>query len=82
MRLAKTDIVAGLEAPVVRDLMRRLRTPGATDYLRSRLPGGVDAAAVAGCPVLDVQQVLIGGGFGDAYDKAQPGTRPPTVARR
>ncbi len=67
MRLAKTDIVAGLEAPVVRDLMRRLRTPGATDYLRSRLPGGVDAAAVAGCPVLDVQQVLIGGGgFGDA----------------
>ncbi len=47
MRLAKTDIIAGLEAPVVRDLMRRLRTPGDTDYLRSRLPGGVDAAAVA-----------------------------------
>lgn len=47
VRLAKTDIIAGLDAPVVRDLMRRLRTPGDTDYLRSRLPGGVDAAAVA-----------------------------------
>jgi len=47
VRLAKTDIIAGLDAPVVRDLMRRLRTPGDTDYLRSRLPVGVDAAAVA-----------------------------------
>lgn len=47
MRLAKTDIIAGLVAPVVRDLMRRLRTPGNTDYVRSRLHCGVDAAAVA-----------------------------------
>ena len=47
MRLAKTDIIAGVEAPVVRDLMRRPRHAGNVDYLRSRLPPGVDAAGVA-----------------------------------
>ena len=47
MRLAKTDIIAGLEAPIVRDLMRHLRHPGNLDYLRSRLPAGVDAAVAA-----------------------------------
>ncbi len=47
MRLAKTDIIAGLEAPVVRDVMRRLRHRGNLYDLRSRLPSGVDAAAAA-----------------------------------
>jgi len=47
VRLVKTDIIAGLEAPVVRDLMRRLRHRGNLDDLRSGLPSSVDAAVAA-----------------------------------
>lgn len=47
MRLAKTDIIADLEAPVVRDLMRRLHRRSNLDDIGSRLPAGVGAAEVA-----------------------------------
>ena len=44
MRLAKTDIIAGLDATTVRNLMRSLRNPGTVQYVQSRIPGGIDAA--------------------------------------
>ena len=44
MRLAKTDMIAGLDASTVRDLMRSLHSPGTAQYVQARIPAGVDAA--------------------------------------
>ena len=46
MRLAKTDVIAGLDATTARELMRSLRTEKSLEYVRARLPAGTDAAAV------------------------------------
>ena len=45
MRLAKTDVIAGLDATTARELMRSLRTEKSLEYVRTRLPAGTDAAA-------------------------------------
>jgi len=45
MRLAKTDMIAGLDATTVRDLMRSLRNPGTLQFVQSRIPRGVAAAS-------------------------------------
>src|SRR5664279_499149 len=46
MRLARTDVIAGLDATTAREPMRSLRTQKSLEYVRTRLPAGTDAAAV------------------------------------